>query len=163
MKREGPPRSALVLLITVLLVMSVIALVASTQQPAAHTSKTSTTSLTPTTSTLTGINDSSGSCDLLSLNNKEATASTPMSQQEAIGVARSSSQYQAITAGAATVNFTGMPDGWILDQGNCTASLQFLAVDFDMHAINGSSYAIVIQVNPYSGAVVGARAIPLSG
>jgi len=49
MKREGPPRSTLALLVTIVLVVSVIALVASTQHPAAPTSTTSTTSTTAST------------------------------------------------------------------------------------------------------------------
>lgn len=77
-----------------------------------------------------------------------------MSQEEAISIAQSSSQYKAITAGAATVNFTGMPIGWNINRGSCSVSLEFLAVNFDMQAVNGSLYLVIIKVDPYSGTVI---------
>jgi hypothetical protein len=120
-------------------------------------------SSTLASSTRSDINGSTSTCAQQSLIDYEADASIPMSQQEAIGIAQSSSQYKAITAGAATVNFTGMPQGWTTDHGSCTPSLQFLAVNFDMLAVNGSRYDIIIRVDPYSGTVIGALSQPFVG
>ena len=76
--------------------------------------------------------------------------SIPMSQQEAVSIARSSPQYRNLTAGAALVNCTGIAFG-----SNGDGNLQFLAVNFAVQFADLSCNDMVIQVDPYSGLVLG--------
>jgi hypothetical protein len=98
--------------------------------------------------------DSSSSlCTNSELNKLIETKPIQMSQQTAIRAAESSSQYKAITADAASVNFSGIPNSWTIDRTSCTVSLEDRAVNFLMQIDNGSKYNVVVDVNPNTGVV----------
>src|SRR5271156_3685150 len=103
-------------------------------------SSTLTSSTLMSSSIQTDINGSTSTCALQSLADQEAPVSIPMSQREAVSVAESSSQYKAITAGAPSVNFSGIAQSWTPNRSGCSAALSYLSVNFDMQAVNGSSY-----------------------
>jgi hypothetical protein len=76
-----------------------------------------------------------------------------MSQQTAIGIAESSSQYKGYTANAAAVTDSRAAEEWSFDRTTCTITLHGLAVNFDVAFSNGTKDIVVIDVNPISSTV----------
>ena len=117
MKREGPPRSTLALLVTIVLVVSVIALVASTQQPAAPTSTTSTTASTPQGSETVATSRSSTSSTVSRIADTQSTyaatvsssATTPTGTNTTMTICTTPGQRSAALELQVVSDATGMP------------------------------------------------------
>jgi hypothetical protein len=93
---------------------------------------------------------------------KMATATLPMSQQTAIGVAESSSQYKGYTTNAAVVNDSRAAEEWTFNRTACTVALNGLSVNFDIAFSNGTRQIVVVDVNPTTSTINKAAVFPWS-
>lgn len=95
--------------------------------------------------------------DLASQLNSEQTG---VSEQTAVSLAQSSSQYESFASTASALTYYGITNSWEIDSVSCSISWQSDAVNFAMKSTNGSNYDLVVTENPKTSVVYSAEAWP---